>query len=270
MWRLIKAYRRTLAAALVVVVPLAMIGLGQSSCTPATQVVRAGQSVTHDASDWIGGWWNWVWRDDAEVRNQKLQARIDRLREEKSRLIGVLQENARLRKLLGFKRRHDELELVPAEVIGREVSPFFRVMSIEIRAEGDVQPQMPVVVSGGVVGQIRSVAGGTAEVLLVSDPRSRIDAVSQRNRAHGVVRGLGNSKNYLAEISYLKPEDDVRKGDVMVTSGMGGVFPSELLIGEVEDVEMSQGGLFQRARLQPAVDVGRIEEVFVVTERRAE
>jgi rod shape-determining protein MreC len=270
MWRFIKAYRRTLAAALVVLVPATMISMGRSSCGMIDGTVRGGQSVAHGGVGWVGGWWEWAWRSEAQLTNEQLRAKVNRLREEKSRLIGVLQENARLRRLLDFKQRRDELSLVAAEVIGRDVSPFFRVMAIEIRVSGEVEPQMPVVVNGGVVGQIESVSDGMAQVLLVSDPRSRIDAVSQRNRAHGVVRGLGNSRHYRAEISYLHRDDRVREGDMMVTSGMGGVFPSELPIGKVSSVEMAQNGLFQRATVRPAVDVGRLEEVFVVTGRESE
>lgn len=269
MWRFLKAYRRTLGAALVVLVPVTMIGLGQSNCRVGNQAVRGGQSVTAGAIGWVGGWWNWMWEGDLEAENQRLRRQIDRLREEKSRLIGVLQENARLRRLLEFERRRDKLEMVPARVVGREVSPFFRVMSLRLKpeVEATIEPQMPVVVTGGVVGQIQSVTGRTAEVLLISDPRSRIDAVSQRNRAHGVVRGLGNDDNYLAEVGYLRRDDRVKQGDVMVTSGMGGVFPSELLLGTIREVKSTSTGTVQRAEMEPAVDVGKIEEVFIITGR---
>lgn len=198
---------------------------------------------------------------------EALERENARLREENARLIGILQENMRLRELVGFKTRHPEFELVPARVVSRDISPFFRVLRVQIKPASPVQERMPVVVAGGVVGQVHEVFDDYAEVVLVSDPRSRIDVVSQRNRAQGVVQGLGHERDYQAKIAYLDEKDEVRGGDVMVTSGMGGVFPPELIIGTISQVTPDERGLFQRAILQPAVDLSRLQEVFVVTGR---
>lgn len=197
----------------------------------------------------------------------RLEAENAVLREEKARLIGVLQENERLRRLVGFKQSHPEYQLLPARVIARDTSPYFRVFSIRLaRSEGDnLAPRQPVVVAGGVVGQIHEVHDDYAQVVLLSDPRSRIDVISQRNRAHGIAFGLGHERDYTASISYLSEKDSVREGDVMVTSGLGGTFPPELIVGEVIAVSPDERGLFQQVVISPAVDLSRVEEVFVIT-----
>ncbi len=205
--------------------------------------------------------------DDTEKELARLRAENAILREEKARLIGVLQENERLRKMVGFKQSHPEYTLVPARVISQDTSPFFRVISIEIKAPEGVKLKVrqPVLVAGGVVGQVHEVLDGHAQVLLLSDPRSQIDVISQRNRAHGIVSGLGHERDYEAKVSYLSEKDQVREGDVMVTSGMGGGFPPELIVGEVLSVQPDERGLFQKVTVAPAVDLSRVSEVFVLT-----
>ena len=201
--------------------------------------------------------------------NARLVAENDVLREEKARLIGVLQENERLRALVGFKRAHPDYTLIPAQIIARDTTPFFRVLSLSVASlpeeqEGRLRPGQPVLVAAGVVGQIHEVHDRYATVLLLCDPRSRIDVISQRNRAHGIVSGLGHERDYHATISYLSEKDHVRPGDVMVTSGLGGQFPPELRVGEVLTVAPDERGLFQRVTIEPSVDFARVEEVFVL------
>jgi len=245
-------------------------GVGEGSPTGPSAWARSGvgwaEFGQHQLVAGVGDYWRQLTGDDLAEENEQLRKQVARLREEKSRLIGVLQENERLRKLLDFKRKQPSFDLAPAEVVARDTTPYFRVLTLKIESDAELEPKMPVVVAEGVVGQIHRTYGAFADVIIVSDPRSRIDAVSQRNRAQGVVQGLGHASDYRAKIAYLRQEDRVREGDVMVTSGMGEVFPPELVIGTVEEVTRRERGLFQKATLRPAVDISRVEEVFVVTE----
>lgn len=271
----LRPYKKLLAAGLLVMIPVIVIsmtdrdGVGTDSSAP-DRWLRGGMGWLRAAEagviGGVGNTWESLFTGDLSRENEKLRQEVARLREEKARLIGVLQENARLRELVGFERRHSEYGLVPARVVARDISPYFRVLNLKLEAKAKLKPGMPVVVAGGVVGQIHRVYGSFADVIVAADPRSRIDAISQRNRAHGVVQGLGNERNYKARIAYLRRQDEVREGDVMVTSGMGEVFPPELVIGTVSKVNRQERGLFQEATLEPAVDYSRLEEVFVVTD----
>jgi len=275
MYDLFSQHRAKLAAILLVIMPLLMIatgepaGVGKDPASKPAQVLHSGlawsEAGAYRSLAWLGGIWGRMTDGDLAAENKQLREEVAKLREEKSRLIGVLQENARLREEVGFRKKHPEFELSAARVIGRDITPYFRVLRLKLEANAELKPRQAVVVAGGVVGQIHEVYGNYADVIIVSDPRSRIDAVSQRNRAPGIVMGLGHESDYLAEVSYLNQKDLVRPGDVMVTGGKGGVFPRELVIGTVSAVKSARRGLFQEVRLEPAVDFSRLEEVFIIT-----
>lgn len=226
----------------------------------------ASRDLTFRASAGIGDAWD-RYLDLVAVReeNERIRAELDRLHDEHTRLLGVMQENARLRAMVGFAESHAQLELVPARVIAKEVSTFFRVVSIRLEVRDTrVAPGMPVVASSGVVGHVFEVAGPYAEVMLAVDPRSSIDVLVQHNRARGVLQGLGNDDDYRATIAYLLRRDRVAVGDVVVTSGMGGRYPADLVVGRIAAVREQTYGLFQEVEVEPAVDFSRVEELFVV------
>ncbi len=229
-----------------------------------------GAAATQDLVHYGFGGLGDVWDDyldlvDVRRENERLRAELDRLRGENTRLLGVMQENARLRAMVGFVEGHPALELVPARVLAKDASSFFRVTSVRLSArDGRVAPGQPVVASAGVVGFVSEVADRYAEVTLAVDPRSSIDVLVQHNRARGVLQGLGNDNDYRARIAYLLRRDRVAVGDVVVTSGMGGRFPSDLVVGRIVAVRAQRYGLFQEVEVEPAVDFSRLEEVFVV------
>lgn len=271
-------HRRKIVALLLVLIPSVLV-FSSAGASVGAESSRA----TQISGQWLGGLQsltttivattlgfipNGLKRGRGSEEQREMQIELDRLREENARLIGVLQENARLRELLGFQDQFEEFETLPARVIGRDLSPYFRVMKVQIRAEGVVEPRMPVVSSQGVVGQIHRVYDGYADVVLVADPRSKVDAIVQRNRAMGIVEGMGHESNYKMNISYLSSRDEVRVGDRIVTSGMGGIFPRELVVGYVEEIQTGERRLFQEVVLAPAVDFSRVEEVFVITNAR--
>ena len=274
MYSIWQTHKRKITALILILIPLVMLStsagaqVGQSTSAPARfgmSAITWLQSGTHSLVASSFGVVASLFQSDEDREIDELEAEVARLREEKTRLIGVLQENERLRRMAGFKVRRPELELVPARVIARDITPYFRVLKLKIDA-GDIElePRMPVVVADGVVGQIHRVYGAFADVLVVSDPRHRIDALAQRTRAQAIVEGLGHEADYNARLAYLREKDEVRVGDVMVTSGMDQVFPPELVIGTVREVERNDRDLFQTAIIEPAVDMGRIEEVFVI------
>jgi len=217
-------------------------------------------------------WQDYVALRDLKEENQILREEVGRLREERARLLSVLQENARLRATLEFSTKRPDIRLRGAKIIASDVTPFFRVTRVSLdtkNLEFEVKPQMAVVSRDGVVGQVIEVYDGYADVMLVSDPRSRVDVITQRNRTRGMVNGKGHKGDYDAALAYLRAKDEVREGDVVVTSGKGQIFPQEVLVGTIVAADNKTFGLHQSATVKPSVDFGRLEEVYIVTNKSA-
>jgi rod shape-determining protein MreC len=232
--------------------------------------IGGAQSVRQSMFDGIARiWGEYLALVNVAQSLEVLQKENARLRMDNRRFAALAAENVRLRGLLQFSKRHGRRhKLVPATVVGRDTSPFFRVVRIRLAPSVSalVKPGQPVVSSDGVVGQVDRVHGDFASVMLLSDARSAIDVVVRRNRAMGILKGLGSSEHYHCKVEYLRRTEDVETDDVVVTSGMDERFPQDLQIGRVTDVTRKQYGLYQQVVVTPSVDFARLQEAFVIVE----
>lgn len=210
---------------------------------------------------------SYVFLVDVSRENDELRRQVDRLRAENRALREQARENRRLKELLQLRQRMGG-DMVSARVIGKEVSPFFRVLRIRIdRGERDrVRPGMPVVSAQGLVGQVRRAWGRYADVQLTVDRTSAVAVVVQRTGAPAILRGTGESDRYLCRTDYLDRDAEVQVGDEIYTSGLGQSFPASLLVGTVTAVRQREFGLYQEAEVTPAVDFSTLDEVVVLTE----
>jgi rod shape-determining protein MreC len=226
------------------------------------------QSFAAGAARWVGGVLeDYVYLVEVQRENGRLRSQVARLEEERQRLRAEGMENRRLRSLLQLRERLGG-EMIAAQVIGRDVSAFFRVTRIELdRGERDhVRPGMPVVASQGLVGQVRRTFGRYCDVLLIVDRTSAVDVSVQRSGARGMLRGTGESERYMARIQYLGREDAVRVGDLVHTSGLGQRFPASILVGRITRIVRQDFGLWQEVEVTPAVEFSSLEEVLILTE----
>lgn len=204
-------------------------------------------------------WGNYVWLVETRRRNLQLEQDNRDLRARLQRADELALQNERLRKLLAFVDDLDKPAL-PAQVIGEDASNWSRTVIIDKGTRAGLRNGLPVVAAEGVVGRIIKTAPNSSRVLLVTDASSAIAALIQRTRTRGVVRGRGDDLS----VEYALRNADVQVGDLLVTSGMGGVFPKGLLLGRVEAVEKDQFGLFQQVRASTAADFSHLEEVLVI------
>lgn len=209
-------------------------------------------------------WRRYVALINAERENEHLRSQRDMLLVENQLLKEQARENERLRELLTFKQRNS-FRMIPAEIIGRDPTSWFKSIIIDKGAHDGVVQGAGVITPEGVVGRIIKVAPSSAHVLLLIDVNSNIDAVVQRSRARGIVVGTGEN---LCRLAYVQKTEDIQEGDQVITSGLGGIFPSGMLIGSVITLHSNKGGFFQHIELQPAVDFSRLHEVFVVLSDR--
>jgi len=185
------------------------------------------------------------------------------LRRELAAVSEVALENRRLKTLLNFKESTD-LPLLPARIVGRSTSAWFRTLVVDKGAADGVVLSSPVVTAGGVIGRVSEVSNSSSRVLLITDTSSAIDAVVQRTRAQVIVEGrLGAA----CRILYMARTEDAVPGDRVVTSGLGDIYPKGLLVGQISKVDPAKGGVFRGAELIPGVDLSRLEEVFMVLPR---
>ncbi len=212
-----------------------------------------------------------LWKGYADLRgvraeNLELREQNRRLRSEVNQLAEVRVENERLRRLLDYARASPDLQLT-ARVLG--VNPAATLLSLRIdRGESDgVRRGMPVVTAEGVVGIVQRVTGSFADVVLITDPNSKIAVKVQRSRVRATATGKGESRALQLE-NALRTED-VEEGDQVVTSGTDGVFPPGLMVGRITSLQRHNYGMVQSADILPAVDMTKLEEVLVIQTRGA-
>jgi rod shape-determining protein MreC len=276
---LIKRYRELILVAVLLVVPLGVFFAHAKRPSERTRFDRAvvwvaaplEKAVGWSVSGVLRGWYGYVALRGAHAQAQALQSRVTALELEQQRLREVEGEAVRLRKLLGFAEQPGERRYVGARVIGVRLATVGRqLLTVDRGSDDGVAPMMPVVVAEGVVGRVHAVAGHSADVLVLTDLNSSVAVRVERTRARANVRGMG--KPDLCRLDYALRVEDVIEGDPLVTSGTDGVFPRGLPVGKVTQLDRRQHGLFLDARVVPAVDVTRLEEVLVLTswERPAE
>ncbi len=200
---------------------------------------------------------------DLHQENEQLARRVAELEEENLQFREALVESGHLQRIVEM-RGEFETPMRPAQIVGQDVSPWFRSVLLDRGRSRGVRSGMPVVTDRGVVGLVTATTAHAARGMLLLDRESAIDAIVQRSRARGIVRGTGTQE---LEFVFVVRGDDVRQGDEVITSGVGGVYPKGLRIGTVRSVEADEELLLHTARVEPAVDFGRLEQVFVMLRR---
>ncbi len=202
-------------------------------------------------------------RNLAELRgeNAQLQSQVSQLEAEVVTLREQASELEVLRALLGFARAQPANSYVTARVIGRDTSPFLRYLLLDQGSDAGVKRGMPVVSENGLVGRISEVSASASKVQLIIDPQSAINARVQETRAEGVLIGQPTGE---LTLTYLPQDSVVKAGDLVVTSGLGGGFPANILAGRVVSVRKRDYELYQTATVLPRVEFGRLEIVLII------
>lgn len=201
-------------------------------------------------------------KDNATLRveNRSLKATNEALRD-------VEHEVNRLRHALAYRER-SLFRLVPAEIVSRDSSTWWRTVTINRGQEDGLAPEMPVLTDEGLVGRTTTVSANISVVLLISDENCRVAASVEGTREQGIVTGerVAGSSAPLLDLDYLSKQAELKPGQKVYTSGVGGVFPSGLFVGMVKSFQVR--ALDSQAKVAPAVDLARLEDVFVVIGRK--
>lgn len=268
MIELLRKYRFHIVAALLLFAALIFYSLNLRHRNSANGFERVVLSVTAPVLAVLEkgtGAGQSVWDDYIFLVNLRQENRrlLDLVKVQNGRLIEAneaLLENERLKGLLDMKKglRYPSLA---ATIIGGDSSPWFRTLLIDRGAADGIREGMPVLAVNGVVGQVVRTTANSSRVLLITDNSSALAALIERSRARGVVRGKGEG---LCTLEFALREDDVKIGDQVVTSGIGGIFPKGLAVGEVTMVKKGEYGIFQSVDIRPSVNLSRLEDVIVL------
>ncbi len=216
--------------------------------------------VTHIISATSNVWSTYFLCILALEENADLKRQLSNAIDIKNRYEELELENLRLRKFVNFTGSVPE-NYVAAQIIGRDPSPWFKTIMIDKGELDGLIKGNPVLVSEGVVGQIIKVSSSSSRVLLITDRNSAVDALIQNTRVRGIVKG-SNENNCL--FVYTLRKDEVKKGEMIISSGLDQVFPKGLKIGKIQEVTKIHSQLFQDITIETSVDFDKIEEVLVL------
>lgn len=219
----------------------------------AARLTEGSSGIVHDYIDLVG----------VQQENTRLRAELAREETQRARLAELEAETLHLSDMLELKQVL-ALKSAAANVIGGDASGLARTLVLEGGSNQGFEAGMAVLSTEGVVGKLIAVGPSSSRVLLINDHNSALDAFDQRSRIRGIVAGVVDDGLVM---KYVDRSEDVKSGDTIVTSGLDGVFPRGLLVGEVTSVVREGPGLFLTVNLAPAADFRRLEQVLVVTQR---
>ena len=247
---------------------------GRFQAPIASQTVSLILSPFQQAVSWVGSELDFVTSNIWEIvtvheQNKMLRNEVNQLRQQNLQASDFAAENARLRELLGYKQAATQFDLVAARVIGRESATWSSMVVINKGLGDGVDKDMAVVTEKGLVGRVVEAGPNSSKVQLILDPRSSVGTLVQRaeSRVTGIVVGDMDNPT-MPNMENIPKTADVQEGDLIITSGYGGVFPKGLPVGLVTTLENDDGGLLKIAVLEPAVDFQKLEDVAVITASR--
>lgn len=215
-------------------------------------VSRSVAGIADFSDDYIGLW-------SVRAENKRLRMLVDKYLNELGEYREAYRTYLHLQALLEFREKQ-EFKLLSARVVGKEPAYWFQTVLVDRGKADDVEEGMVVLTPQGVVGQIIHVSEHYAKVLLANAPSSAIDAMVQKSRGRGILKGAGERGFVL---NYVLKKTDVAVGDHIVTAGIGGVFAPGIPLGVVSAVREKERGMFLEIEVQPAVDFQRLEHVFI-------
>ncbi|HXW85699.1 MAG TPA: rod shape-determining protein MreC [Candidatus Binataceae bacterium] len=260
--------RVMLTGAVLLIVALHMISVGvrpgdrfampsEALLEGVRPVASASARLGDGASGLVHGYLDLV---HAQAENAGLRDQLARMNTERARLAELEIENRHLEELLEL-RDALEVDAIAANVIGSDATGLSRTMILGQGYDDGLREGMAVLSNQGVVGKVIAVSARASRVLLINDHNSALDGFDQRSRARGIVAGVVDDG---LTMRYVERSEDIHEGDVVVTSGLDGIFPHGLLVGTIKAVHREGPGMFINVAIAPAVDFRALEQVMVV------
>ncbi|MDR2868833.1 MAG: rod shape-determining protein MreC [Deferribacteraceae bacterium] len=209
-----------------------------------------------------GVWSEYVWLIGVAKENDALSERIELMQLENAVLAEKLVQLDNLNRLLNFKDTY-AFSTIAANVIGRNTGGYMRYIIIDRGSTDGIEINAPVVSASGLVGRVSNVFFNTSEVMLLYHHDSNVSVMNSRTRAVGMLKGDGRGGLF---VDFYDRLDAAQPDDVMITSGMGQLYPKGIRCGTVSEIQAPPTGLFQKLIINGSVDNYKLEQVLVVTD----
>ena len=207
-------------------------------------------------------WTQYFYLVSVAETNEYLKKSLSRTADRLNQCSELELSNERLRGYLAFQKSGTD-RFLAAEVIGKDPSPWFNSVIIDKGEADGIAKGMPVVIPEGIAGLVTEVSLHYSKVLLIIDPNNSVDALVQRTRARGIIKGKAGRAR-LCSLRYVLRKHDIKEGDTVVSSGLDGIFPKGLRVGEISKVSRLDSGIFQNVTVIPHVDFEKLEEVLIL------
>lgn len=219
--------------------------------------------LKHSGGGFRGAWHNYIDLRHVRQHDKDLQYQIDQLRLREAALTEDARQGQRLQRLLAFKQGYIG-KTIAAQVIGTSGGDQYRVVTIDKGSSDGIRPDMAVITPDGVVGKVRDVFAMSSQVLLLNDPSSGAGVILANTRSRGILRG---GPGGVLQITNLLPDERIKPGEALITSGGDRVFPRGLPVGNVLQAKPDPDHQpYALIAIKPAANLDRIEEVLVVTD----
>lgn len=247
---------------------------GRFEPSASSQTVSLILSPFQKITSWFGSRFSVAYSAIQELstlheENERLRAEVEQLRAENLQAVEFAAENDRLRAMVGYQQSATQFDLVAARVIGYESQAWSHMITIDRGTRHGIKDQMAVVTPSGLVGHVTEAGFDSSKVQLLIDSRSSVGAMIQRptSRVVGIVEGDPSNPTKPRMVNIPK-DSDMNEGDLVITSGFGGVYPKGIIIGTIEEIHPDTGGLLKYGLINTSVDFQRLEDVAVIVESR--
>ncbi len=255
-------------ALMLVIVPsvLAIMGLSDYMRGAVVTLLSPLERVMTKVTDAAEGFTEYFTEyDRLKAENEELRKRLEELEDQRYKIDEIEAMNNWLYDYLDLAREHTEYDLAVAKVVGREAGNYMSVFTLDVGTENGIEKDMPVVTSEGIVGYVNEVGPYWSKVLTILESASSVGAKVERTGELGLLEGDFNMRtDGLCRLTYLSADSKVQAGDRVLSSGLGSIYPSGLVIGIVERVETDEFSRTVTAYVRPTADLGDLSRVMVI------
>ncbi len=220
--------------------------------------------ISETATDFFGKFVN---AQEYYEQNQQLREEIAELREDMVDYDKIKRENEQLKELAGLKEEDPNIQMVAATVVARDPSERFGAFTIDKGSLHGIKVRDTVITAEGLVGVVTEVGEVYSKVTTILSPELKIGAMEQGTGEIGIVTGtVALSEENSCKLSNLGTDSEIKEGDLIVTSGAGGIYPKGVIIGKAGTIQTEEHGITSYTKVTPVFDVKTVKQVFIITD----